>query len=304
MVDNINCYICNSLKTELHKEINGFSIYECKDCGLIWVPNNLNNFDAKNFYDESYFNDEKDGFGYLDYLETEVVHRKIMKDIIKTASKYKNFDGSSTCHILDIGCAFGFLLDEIRKKAKNPDNNEYTGVEISSYAYDYAKNILNLDVYNKEFNSALFSDKLFDIVFLVETIEHLCEPKEILKDINKILKPGGILVITTMDIKGLLPFYNLKPPEHLFYFSRKNLEMMLNETGYKKLTAKMMIMQYLLSDFFYRLQLLTIQVKSLKFISNFLGFISRLFFKYFPTLSVKIPTNGMIMIAKKLGLEE
>ena len=105
------------------------------------------------------------------------------------------------------------------------------------------------------------------------------------------MKPNGLLLITTIDTEGFFPLYSLKPPEHLFYFSKKNLELLLRKQGFIKMKAKTYFAHYLLSDLFHRLAVF-FNLSILKLFSNFFG-------KSFPNLSVKIPTNEIVFLCKK-----
>lgn len=279
-----NCYICKSKRIKLHKEEGSYPIKKCLDCGLFWVPpDKITDEEIKEFYTQEYYQ-SNERTGYEDYASNEALHRKNARNIIKQTEKYIDLEDKK---VLDIGCAYGYLLDELKKNCKS----DVYGVELSEHSYSYAKNKLKLNVLNENFSPSLFKENYFDVVFLIGTIEHLHYPYDMVEKINKVLKPGGILVITTIDTKGLLPLYMYKPPEHLFYFSNKNLASMLNMAGYDKLKHKLYYVNYFFYDLFERLGHFT----KLKVLRN----LSKSFQKSMPDFSLKIPTNEMIMIAKK-----
>lgn len=278
----MNCYICN-FTTDIHRVVSGFTVHTCKKCGLKWVSGVTKN-DILSFYNEGYF-DSNSKLGYRDYLTSEKIHRKNAKRILRIVDKIRFLNGT---RILDIGCAFGFLLDEAEKFKKC---NAY-GVELSHYAYEYAKNILGLNVLNCEFESANFEPEFFDVVFLIGTIEHIMSPRDIIKVISKILKPRGLLVMTTIDMSCLFPLYSFKLPEHLFYFNYTNMSLLLKETGFKIIFKKTHFPSYYyLHEAFYRLG----NILSLPF-SNA---ISKIIKEKMPKMYVKIPTNEMILVAQK-----
>ena len=74
----------------------------------------------------------------------------------------------------------------------------------------------------------------FDFIFLIGTLEHLRDPVNILKKCHRLLTSDGTLIVTTVHTEGLLGRCNYKPPEHLFYFTRKSLELFYKEAGFKK----------------------------------------------------------------------
>lgn len=276
------CCICESQKIRFYKKAHDFFIYKCEECKLLWIKG-IANQDIASFYGQSYF--ESDSLiGYKNYLADEKNHRKNARTIIKEVSKIKDL---TNLRILDLGCAFGFLLDE----AKKTKNCAIYGIEISQYAYEYTKKYLGANIYNCEITSCHFEPNFFDVVFLIGTVEHLISPKDVLNNLGKTLKPGGLLVITTLDTNGLIPLYSLKVPEHPFYFNHNNLSLLLSKLGYKTVLRKTYFANYHLYDLFHRLD----EFLSLRFLGSF----SWLTEKIFPNFSVKIPTNEMIIIARK-----
>jgi 2-polyprenyl-3-methyl-5-hydroxy-6-metoxy-1,4-benzoquinol methylase len=284
IIDKIrNCYICKSEKVCLYKKVNIFSILKCKSCGLKWIGE-INEDLIKSFYNESYFKSEKK-IGYKNYLEDEKNHRKNAKSILYLVNKIKRLNNLK---ILDIGCAFGFLLDEARKLM----GCDTYGIETSQFAFEYAKYQLELNVLNFEVNESNFEDKFFDTVFLIGTIEHLIDPYKMLVNINRILKDDGLLVITTIDTRGFIPFYSIKPPEHIFYFNHNNLSLLINNSGFECYLHKTYFVNYYVHDLCHRF----IEYKSW----SSLRFLTR-FIRILPKVSIKIPTNEMLVIARKCG---
>jgi 2-polyprenyl-3-methyl-5-hydroxy-6-metoxy-1,4-benzoquinol methylase len=279
------CHVCESAVKKVYKKVNNFWIYSCYRCGLKWVDV-ADAEEIVSFYDERYFNNNSK-IGYKNYLADEKNHRRNARTIISLVDKVQHMTG---LRILDVGCALGFLLDEARKLK---DSDVY-GTELSQYACEYANKQLGLNIIKSQLESAGFKAGFFDIVFLIGTIEHLLSPKDTLTAVNKILKTGGLLVITTIDTKGLLPFYSVKPPEHLFYFNHNNLSTLLCKLGFKILTGKTYFVCYYFHDLLYRLG---------KFLSwRFLNSISNIIKTKLPNIYFKIPTNEMIVIARKLDV--
>ncbi len=279
-----DCYICGAKVYSLYKEVNSIPILKCKRCKLKWVED-INKYTIVTFYDKSYFfNIDGSKTGYKNYLSGEKTHIENSRNIIKEVDKIKSL---KKARILDIGCAFGFLLNE----AKILKQCDVYGVEISNYACEYAKKQFGINIFNCELDACNFDSNFFDVVFLIGVIEHLSSPKACLKYILRLLKPDGIIVITTIDTKSLIPLYSIKPPEHLFYFNHNNIALLLNKSGYKILLRKPYFIKYHLHDLFYRF----CEFSSL----SVFDFLSRTIKTFFPSISIRIPTNEMIVFAKK-----
>lgn len=281
------CYVCNSEKIFLFKKVHSFTVYKCKACKLIWVGDVINEERLKSFYSSDYYtNFYVKRTGFKNYVGNENNYRRNSRNNINIISKVKKIDG---LRILDIGCACGFYIDEIQKLNKC----DVYGVEFSEWAIEYAKENLGLkNIYFQEKNDHFhFGDNYFDIVFLLGTIEHVINPREMLAEINRMLKPEGLLMITTLDTKSSIPFYLIKPPEHFYYFNHHNLPVLLKRMGFKTLINQSYFSYYYLFEIF---QVLS----NLPFLS-FAKPLSSFLYKLFPDLSIKSPTNEMIIIGQK-----
>jgi SAM-dependent methyltransferase len=281
-----SCYVCGGQDLSLRATKNSFDIYRCGACGLSWAlpaagARNVEDGQLRAFYDDSYYQSDSI-VGYKDYLKNEAVHRRNARHILAMTAAYARLDGA---RVLDVGCAFGFLLDEARRVGA-----EVCGAEMSDTARKHAERELALKV-APEFP---FSDALggtFDIAFLIGTIEHLADPRRMLQDIREVLKPDGLLVLTTLDTKSWAPLYALKPPEHLFYFDHDNLGLLLQQTGYATLHRATYFARFLLHDLLHRLG----EFSRL----SLLGWLSRGVERSAPALALKIPTNEMFVVARK-----
>ncbi|MCL4439097.1 MAG: class I SAM-dependent methyltransferase, partial [Firmicutes bacterium] len=90
----------------------------------------------------------------------------------------------------------------------------------------------------------VFAPGSFDLVTMWDVIEHLPNPVHTLNIINKILKPAGVLTLTTGDIASLFAkisgakWHLINIPEHVFYFNPKSIAEVLNKTGFKIIQIK------------------------------------------------------------------
>ena len=276
-----NCYNCNSDKTGLLRRVDAFAAYKCRDCGLIWIGG-VKKEEVENFYNEKYYNSGTK-IGYQNYLADEINHRENAINLLEAVSRINELKGLK---VLDVGCAHGFLLDEARERGC-----EVFGAELSKCAYEYAKNELKLDVFNAELDYEVFAPGYFDVVFMVGTIEHLLDPNAVINKIKRIVKKNGLLVITTINTNGFLPLFSIKPPEHLFYFNKKNLLFMLGKYGFKEICCSTHYGSYFLYDVLHRLKEFT----SLNVFQVGSDFVK----KNYPRLRFKIPTNEMLLIVRR-----
>jgi 2-polyprenyl-3-methyl-5-hydroxy-6-metoxy-1,4-benzoquinol methylase len=82
------------------------------------------------------------------------------------------------------------------------------------------------------------SDGPFDAVTMFDVIEHLVDPMDALRRIRSVLRPGGLLVVTTPNINALsrwalgTQWSILSPLEHLYHFSDLTLGKALQRAGF------------------------------------------------------------------------
>lgn len=244
----IKCVICGSeskehkhLFSKSHKE-NNYTIVRCVRCGLVFVnpqpPEDL----LKDFYDKELYSEEwlsqfpdRNNASYFENRpESAVEGYKVYRDSIL---EYK--PGGK---ILDIGCGDGVLLRLFNNKW------ELFGLDISEKSKDFLKgNKYRINFHYGTLFDAKFPDEFFDVVVSIDTIEHVTNPLEVFREINRVSKKYGIICIHTINIKGRIAriqkenWVHISPPGHLYYFSPKTLKLLLEKAEFKVLKFDMRI---------------------------------------------------------------
>ena len=83
-----------------------------------------------------------------------------------------------------------------------------------------------------------YPDNYFDVVSLWYVIEHVISPRETLKEVRRVLKPGGTLLLAQQDFASIQAkvfgpnWLILDPPRHLYQFDKVNLTRLCNEIGF------------------------------------------------------------------------
>ena len=136
--------------------------------------------------------------------------------------------------LLDVGCAFGGLVQTARKMGY-----EASGLDVSRYAVDDARS-RGLDVYQGELGADPFCEHQFDVITLIEVMEHLTDPRRAAARLKSLLRPGGLLVIQTANFRGRQAqkeksMYHYYLPGHYFYYSHTNLAGLFADYGLRVL---------------------------------------------------------------------
>lgn len=241
VMEFVDCNLCGSNSTKPLMQINGFKIVKCKNCSLVYVnprlkPVSLHKVYNKNYYRNPAFNGAKSSLcGYMEYLqEKDFIVATFKKRLEQIENYFRNG------RLLDVGCAYGFFLELAKKNGW-----QVQGLEISEAAYRYAKNSLKLPVLNKTLEDAKFKNESFDAVTLFDVIEHLPNPKATIKEARRILKPNGLIVITTPNIGSAAAkilgrnWEEVKRVrEHIYFFSKPTLKRLLELNNFKVLRTE------------------------------------------------------------------
>jgi 2-polyprenyl-3-methyl-5-hydroxy-6-metoxy-1,4-benzoquinol methylase len=232
------CYLCGqktSFKYNVYSNSTNksFLLYSCSNCGL-WQINPIpQENEVNSLYENNYFGQRTDR-GYNNYLSDEV--RKVI-----TSTFEKNLSDlgfflweNSSDHgktALEIGAASGHFVKYLSER-----NWNITGIDISKEMTDAGKKA-GLKMIHGNFLTHPFSEN-YDLIVLWATLEHLPNPLDYLMKIKKILAKNGHLYLTTANTGFWAKIYGsrwryLNVPEHIFYFNKKNLAIILDKAGLK-----------------------------------------------------------------------
>ena len=137
--------------------------------------------------------------------------------------------------ILDVGCGRGLMLRELKRNGW-----DCYGTEYSPQAAQATSEVLNIPVYvTADIASCRFQDGYFDVVSLWHVFEHIPNPQNILKEIRRILKPRGVLIVEVPNLFSLQAkiakgkWIHLDSPRHFFHYSIHNLKIILEANGFE-----------------------------------------------------------------------
>lgn len=135
--------------------------------------------------------------------------------------------------LLDVGCSIGLFLDLARGRGWNG-----TGIEFGRRALEHARGELGLDVLDVPLEEAGFDDASFDVVAILSVLEHTTDPRALVRDIARVLRPGGALYVITPNVESLAcrvlheRAATFDGRNHLVYFSPRTLTDLLAREGF------------------------------------------------------------------------
>ena len=196
------------------------------------TPKELDIYYREEFYSAKRFNDsslevQREGKEYYD-TRWDVIYEKC-----------KSFFNNEKFSVFDIGFGYAQALLYFKEKGM-----EVSGLEPSPEGAEYARS-KGLEVYEAGIDDfSVTKGKRFDVVMMLNVLEHLSHPHETLKSIQKnLLNPGGILIIevpnefsdfqTVAVAEHDLDEWWVCPPHHLNYFSSSSLKSLLEKCDYE-----------------------------------------------------------------------
>ena len=238
---SITCLVCSGTTVRFFQEKNACTIYICDTCKVRFVypiPEAL-----EKIYEENYFDGAENGFGYVDYDADKEPMRPAFQKYVRLIRKVR--PDSNT--LLDVGAATGFFLDIART-----DGFDVSGVEISDFAAGQGRK-KGIPITTGTLVDVATGP--YDVITMLDVIEHVSDPMQEILHARALLTERGLLVLNTPDAGSIWArvfgkqWHLIVPPEHLYYFNRKNMSALLEREGFRVLTittiGKRFTLQYI-----------------------------------------------------------
>lgn len=218
------------------------TIVQCNVCSLVYANPRLNaSAVEENYYavDDPAYIVEREGRELTFQRNLEPLNRLVQTRGVDRSNGHAPIprahadpnDSTEQPRLLDVGCHIGVLVEVAQSRGWSA-----TGVEPSVWAARMAHD-RGLNVINSTLAGANLPSNHFDAVTLWDVIEHLTNPRADLKQVHRILKPGGVIAIHTIDIESVPARVMGKRwpwlmEMHLYFFSPRTLARMLTDIGF------------------------------------------------------------------------
>lgn len=228
---------CRHEKYKIISEVEEINICKCLSCSLIFAIKE--NFPVSK---ETYKNYYKEGTGSRFNFGIEYIVRAFR--LIRAMKIF--FIAPSAKSILDIGSGRGWMLYYLKKYF---GYESAMGTQISAPAYEFSKEKLKLEIYNRDLLDIDFKFN-FDVITLWHVLEHVSNPEAYLDKIHALLVNKGILVIEVPNFnswtrrltKNHWLAWNLK--YHLTFFTISSLTRLLGKHGFKVKKIRTLSLEY------------------------------------------------------------
>jgi 2-polyprenyl-3-methyl-5-hydroxy-6-metoxy-1,4-benzoquinol methylase len=186
------------------------------------------------YQNERFFENRNDTiYGYYDYLSERYVKQQSYDALVENLRTLVPGFSAGKSRFLDAGCGLGYLLDVAFDK-----DFDVEGIEFNPVAAERIRNKYKFPVFSGDLMK--YDGGPFDAVALLDVIEHLPRPFDSLDKLASLMKPGGVLMLATMDCdsfvsrlmgKRLEDFRRTR--EHLYFFTRSTIRMVLERAGFE-----------------------------------------------------------------------
>src|SRR5205823_366224 len=168
-----------------------FTLHSCSSCCCLFLDPMPDSREIAGFYPAEYWWKAAPS-GTLKKLES--VYRRIaLWDHVAFITKAAG--NRTDLSILDVGCGSGTLLGLLKRRGFHAK-----GVDFSAEAAKIAKLENGVDVAVGSLEDAGFPDQSFDLVTLFHVMEHVPNPRRVLKEVARVLKPEGVVVLQVPNI--------------------------------------------------------------------------------------------------------
>jgi len=224
------CLLCNEAfdpESNTRWTKDGYVIVRCPSCSLLFRREFPRQDELDEIYGPSYF--EGGPSGYLNYVEDDEVHRISARKRLEALERFVDRG-----LLLDVGAAAGFFVDEARARGWDA-----SGLDVSESMVEWGRTTLHLPLERTTLAAASLPEGSLDALTMWDYLEHSLDPAADLGRAHALLRPGGVLALSTGDAASLAArvtgsrWHLLTPRHHNVFFTGATLSELLRRSGFE-----------------------------------------------------------------------
>ncbi|MBH24333.1 MAG: hypothetical protein CMH57_07775 [Myxococcales bacterium] len=206
-----------------------FTLVRCQECELVYQSPRPTRETMRYYYEDCYSGEKEEEMRTF-MLESGFSR---MMSVYRVATIEKVTPMKPGMRVLDIGASYGAFIEHARVKR----GIEAYAIDLDPGSIEKFVNTEDIDVRCGDVLEGMYETDYFDVITLLETLEHVYDPVVVLEEVRRILKPGGLvsLEVPNWDAVTRMVFGSwwlpLLLPTHLQHFSRRHLAMCAERAG-------------------------------------------------------------------------
>ena len=231
-----SCPLCSEFNADIEFSFpkHKLNVVKCKSCQMVWTTPRARKQDLDSLYEPNYYDSfvsklEKSSPSTFGRLIDRKKRQQLLHSFARRLDILTKAVPTPDAKLLEIGCENGDFLLYLRDHGW-----QATGIDISRHAVTLATK-QGLQVFQGELNELHLESNEFDAIIMYHVLEHVYSPRTFLREIHRILKPKGILIIEVPNIDShSAKFFGprwmpLSLPLHVSHFSPRTLTSMLTQ---------------------------------------------------------------------------
>ena len=214
----IRCTACKGSQSVIILRKESLSLHKCLKCGTVFLDGYSDGFVPELY---AYY-DRYERLGKGDVYNPITSGR--CQELLSWFSRF-----GIGREVLDVGCGLGQFVEVANRSGWIAE-----GLELSSEAVEFACR-QGLPVQKLDFLSTVIKPNSYDLVTLFEVIEHVPNPAEFLYRAGEVVRPGGLVYLTTPNFASVGRYllgedWKVVDPAHLTYFTPRTLRALVKKT--------------------------------------------------------------------------
>ncbi len=205
----------------------GLWLRRCGCCGLGYISPRLSGEALRKLYGRKYY------FEYRAWRGIPITGEDETEGIVLSHRRLPRAEQwIPPGRLLDIGCSTGQLLRAARERGYEP-----SGVELDAWTVKHARKKHNLDVRSGPLRASTFPGQSFDLITLIDVLEHMPDPVEQMSMAADLLCPAGIILAVVPNSgceeaqKDISAWKHFKPWEHICFYDSRTLRELGRRSG-------------------------------------------------------------------------
>ena len=210
-----------------------YTLRACRDCRARFLAPSPGEEALRRAYGNEYYGEKENKFR-SSLLERLLDSSRLLR--ARRVSRHLK-DGD---RVLDVGCGNGRFLRYLLRYGKY----DLFGTELEGASARRAAAIPQIHLSIGELREDQYPPKSFSAITMFHVFEHLRQPRRMLEIVSRLLKPGGVLVLSFPNIDSFQArlfkgnWFHMDPPRHLFFFRPRDLADLLRKQGFELIRRK------------------------------------------------------------------